>query len=124
LLSLIDEERASRCRDDAETTEGVGDETPRGEHAGRRGHHVRLEVLWRLESAFARRSPSCRSMSLHGSAMSLLPVSTSPPHAQLQLWLAFLVLMELELVAILGNGSEGDEVMTVDTVHDSVTTRD
>ena len=49
LSSVIDEERASAIgRDDAETTEVVGDEpdeTARGEHAGRCGHHVRLEIL-------------------------------------------------------------------------------
>lgn len=49
LLSLVDEERASAIgRDDAKTTEAVGDEpdeTARGEHAGRRGRHVRLEFL-------------------------------------------------------------------------------
>lgn len=49
LLSLVDEERACAIRrDDAKTTEAVGDEpdeTARGEHAGRRGRHVRLEFL-------------------------------------------------------------------------------
>jgi hypothetical protein len=49
LSSLVDEERASTIgRDDAKTTEAVGDEpdeTARGEHACRRGCHVRLEIL-------------------------------------------------------------------------------
>ena len=49
LSSLVDEERASAIgRDDAKSTEAVGDEpdeTARGEHAGRSGCHVRLEIL-------------------------------------------------------------------------------
>lgn len=49
LSSLVDEERAGAIgRDDAKTTEAVADEpdeTARGEHAGRRGRHVRLEFL-------------------------------------------------------------------------------
>jgi len=49
LSSFVDEERASAIsRDDAKSTEAVGDEpdeTARGEHAGRRGCHVRLEIL-------------------------------------------------------------------------------
>jgi hypothetical protein len=49
LSSLVDEKRASAIgRDDAETTEGVGDkpdETVRGEHTRRCGRHVRLEIL-------------------------------------------------------------------------------
>jgi hypothetical protein len=49
LSSLANEERASAIgRDDAKSTEAVGDEpdeTARGEHAGRRGCHVRLKIL-------------------------------------------------------------------------------
>jgi hypothetical protein len=49
LSSLVDEERASAIgRDDAKSTDAVSDEpdeTARGEHAGRRGYHVRLEIL-------------------------------------------------------------------------------
>jgi len=49
LSSLVGEECAGAIsRDDAETTEAVGDEpdeTARGEHTGRCGRHVRLEIL-------------------------------------------------------------------------------
>jgi hypothetical protein len=49
LSSLVDEERASAIgRDDAKSTDAVGDEpdeTTRGEHAGRRGYHIRFEIL-------------------------------------------------------------------------------
>ena len=49
LSSRVDEERAGAIgRDDTKSTEAVGnepDETARGEHAGRHGCHVRLEIL-------------------------------------------------------------------------------
>jgi hypothetical protein len=49
LSTLVDEERAGAVRrDDAETTEGIGDgpdEAARGEHARRRCCHVHFEVL-------------------------------------------------------------------------------
>jgi hypothetical protein len=49
LSPVVEEERASAIgRDNAESTEFVGDEpdeAARGEHAGRRGCHVRLEIL-------------------------------------------------------------------------------